>query len=331
MVKMNHKTKTTLILISLLLISDIAIFTTQKSEQITIVEKALKKQEDILIVDKKTYGDYTTIQEAINDAQKNQIIIIKNGTYQEILNIRKTVKLVGEENTVINPISEKNKYAIRLGAPNIEIKNLTIRNGAPGIYATALRISSSKNTIKNCNFSDTPIGIALWTSKNIIENCNFKNCKDEGIALLGSKFTQCQNNTIKNCNFENNCDGIELQYSSKNKIINCNIFNNTHSGIDAIASSNNENLFKNCRIYNNRVHGIYLSSSNNNTIENCQIYNNKDGNTHVRGDSENNKIITTEIFSKNTILSSLKENNIMKTFFTRCFSALFSLILKKNY
>lgn len=321
-VELKNKTKIAVTILTILFFSEVILITTAKTQQITIT----KKQDNILIVDINGSGGYNTIQEAINDCETDQIIIVKNGIYKEVLDITKTVKIMGEENTVINPISEKNKYAIRLGAPNIVLNNLTIKNGAPGLYTSGIRISAPNTKIYNSNFYDTPIGIVVWTSNNTIENCTFRKCQDEGIALLGSTFSKCENNIIKNSIFENNGDGIELQYASNNKILNCKFFNNTHSGIAGIANSNNNNLISNCRIYNNDVHGIYFSSSNNNTIEKSRMYNNKDGDIYFRGNSKNNKISNDNIFYETKNIE-----NFFLYYFNKYSSTLLSIIFKKNY
>lgn len=262
-----------------------------------------------IVVDKNGRGDYTSIQEAINIALEDSTVYIKIGDYSEIINIKKRVNLVGEDKnkTIINPISEKNKYAIRLGAPEIRISNISVTNGAPGLYTAGIYISTSKTEIKDCNIYNTPIGIAIWTSNNLIDSCSFWGCTDEGIALLGSKYSKCDNNKIINCIFHNNCDGIELQYSSNNVITDCEFYENTHTGIDAIASSNDKNTISNCKIYNNRVHGIYLSSSSDNQIIDCPISNNKDGNIINAKDSHNNSI-------KNSAYDKeLEENPVKQT------------------
>ena len=194
-------------------------------------------------------------------------------------------------------------YAIRISTPKVTIKNLKITNQAPGLYTTGIRISASETTIENCDLYNTPIGILTWTSENIINKCKFWGCQDEGIALIGSKYSECNSNIITNCIFYKNCDGLELQYSSKNRITGCEFYDNTHTGIDAIASSNNENTISNCKIYNNMVHGIYLSSSSKNQITNCYISDNTDGNILMDGDSIDNQI------SLNPVL----ENNIDNT------------------
>lgn len=253
------------------------------------------RQSKILMVNKNGNYEFIKIQEAINNAQEGATILIKSGTYNEILNINKKITLLGEDKnkTFINPISEKNKYAIRLGSPNIIIKNLSISNGGPGLYTTGVKITASNVRVENCNIFDTPVGIAVFTSCSIIYNCKFWGCRDEGIALIGSSLSKCTSNEISNCIFHNNCDGIELQYSTDNIIINCEFFDNTHTGIDAISSSNDRNEIINCKIYNNSVHGIYLHSSSSNKITDCMLSNNKDGDIVEVKCSQNNLIINT--------------------------------------
>jgi parallel beta-helix repeat protein len=248
----------------------------------------------VIIVDHNGEGDYKTIQEAVNNAKPGSTIYIKKGEYAEVITIKKLINLVGEEkdSTLINPISEKNKYAICLGAPEIKIYGLSIKNGASGLYASGIRIISPNIEINNCNIFDTPVGIVIWSSQNKIESCSFWGCADEGIALIGTQYSECNNNMILNCIFKENCDGIELQYSSNNIISNCDFYDNSHSGIDAIASSNNENIISNCRIHNNKVHGVYLSSSSENIIKDCLIFNNENGNIVTNKESKNNQLIS---------------------------------------
>ena len=249
------------------------------------------KSNDVIIVDQTGNGDYTSIQEAIKKSDAGSTILVKKGEYKEILEINKKISLVGEgkDATLINPISEKNKYALRLGAAGIIIKDMSISNKAPGIYSSCIRISASNTKISNCKFFDTPIGIAIWSSENIVENCEFTGCSDEGIALLGSEHHNCEKNKISNCVFYKNCDAIELQYSSKNTIQNCKIYENTHSGIDAILSSNDDNVISDCEIYNNKVHGVFLVSSSYNKITNCKIYDNKNGDIVEYKESKDNE------------------------------------------
>jgi len=146
-----------------------------------------------LIIVSKFGGDYSNIQEAINQASEGSTILVKTGVYTEIIDINKKITIIGENkfSTIISPISQENKYAIRLGAPDIILKNLSITNKASGLYTTGVRISAHKSKIYNCNLYDNPIGVAIFSNENIIDNCVFWNCKDEGIAMIGTKISKC--------------------------------------------------------------------------------------------------------------------------------------------
>ncbi len=329
---MNWKAgKASLLLFTLLFLDIFIVFNVQGVQLVnTVTEK------NVIIVDIKGKGDYSSIQDAINDAQKGSKIYITKGEYCEILDIRKQIELIGEDKdlTLINPISKTNKFAIHIGAENVKIKDISIKNRGPGPYSSAIRITASNTEIYDCNIIDTPVGIAIWSSNNIIENCYFNGCKDEGIALLGTSYSDCSNNEISNCIFEKNCDGIELQYSSRNIIDNCEFYDNTHSGIDAIASSNDENIISNCEIYNNDVYGIYLASSSHNQIIDCIISNNKDGNIVMNKNSQNNEIeniVYSEVNNKDDkeVDSQIRLNPFNMIFFQR-FSRLISM-LRANF
>ena len=282
--KMKNALRTiSLLLVAVLIIN---IFTINYSRAVQV-----NKPKTIIIGTQKE--ELVTIQDQIDNAPEGSTIVLKSGVYNEILNINKKIILQGEdkEGTIINPISAKNKYAIRLGSPGIILKNLSISNGGPGLYTTGIKITSSNVIIENCDIYDTPVGIAVFTSNNIIDDCNFWGCKDEGIVLIGTSFSDCKGNIISNSSFYDNCDGIELQYAEENIIINCEIFDNTHTGIDAISEGNDRNEIIDCKIYNNTVHGIYLHSSSDNIISGCMFSNNANGHIIEVKNSKNNVII----------------------------------------
>ncbi len=265
-----------------------------------------------LIVDKSGNGDYTSIQEAIDNANPGSTVYVKNGEYAEIVKIEKKIILEGEnkEKTIINPISKKNKYAIILGTSECIIKSLTVKNRGPGLYTSAIRITADNNKIVDCNILDTPVGITIWSSNNIIDNCYFSGCNDEGIALISSTYLKCNNNEIKNSVFYKNCDGIELQLSSGNTISDCKFYDNTHTGIDGIRELNNENTILNCEIYNNGVHGIYFADSDDNQVMDCKIYGNKADNVVFNKNSNNNIITISNANRLSEKIQSIKQNII---------------------
>ena len=196
---------------------------------------------------------------------------------QEIIQEIKDKKIAGtvnEGNVFVDVVSKKNGCAIKADTANTVITGLDIRNSGPGLYTTGIKIIAENVTIENCNIFDTPIGIAIWSSNNLIINCTFWNCEDEGIVLLGNIHRGGDNNTIVSCVFYNCCDGVELQHSSNNTFINCRFINNTHAGVDGIASSNNNNSFTSCVFLDNPF-GIYFHGSKNNEYINCTFKNNE--------------------------------------------------------
>jgi parallel beta-helix repeat protein len=270
-----------LLLVSIFLATTINVYAEENHENKTELENNQIIDDthnyEKIIVDKNDKTAYQSIQEAINSAETDSTIHIKNGYYNEILNIKKKINIVGEdkEKTIINPTTNKNSYAIRIAAEGVKISNLGVQNQGPGIYSTGIKVIARETTISNCDIFDTAVGIALWSSDNTITNCRFWGCEDEGIVFLGSSSNQCNNNIVTNCEFFNNCDGIELQYSSNNVISNCKFYDNSHAGIDAIGSSNNNNKIINCEINNNKVFGIYLSRSSGNQITKSSLTDNK--------------------------------------------------------
>jgi parallel beta-helix repeat protein len=209
-----------------------------------------------------------SLQQRIDTAEAGATLQFPNGTYTEVLTINKPLHITGD-GTILNPTSSTNGYAIQITAEDVILSNLQISNQASGLYTTGVKISASNTTIQNCLFSDTPIGIAVWNSGNTISQCTFQRCTDEGIVLLGTEERTCGDNTIITCLFSENCDGIELQHASTNQIISCSFTKNTHAGIDAIESDNNNNIISDCIFTHNRAFGLYLARSNQNLITHC--------------------------------------------------------------
>jgi len=222
-----------------------------------------------------TQPTYLTIQEEINQASPGSTVQIPAGIYTEILTINKPLTLIGKEptHTIIHPTSPNNGYAIQITAANVTLTGLDISNNGPGLYTTAVKISVPHTTIQHCIIHDTPVGIAIWSTDNFISDCDFQHCNDDAIVFLGTTTTVCARNTIQDCTFIKNCDGIELQYASRNTIKHCDFSDNIHAGIDAIASSNNENTFSHCTFSQNQGFGLYLAASSSNTITNCDFTN----------------------------------------------------------
>jgi parallel beta-helix repeat protein len=234
-------------------------------------------------------GNYTIIQEAIDDATNGDTVFVYNGTYYEVLVVNKTIGLIGEnrDTTVID--GGWGIYVVDVSADGVTISGFTIKNG---IYSIRL-VSSSNNTIMDNNASNTEFGIYLSSSSNNTVIGNTANSNIEGgIGLsesssnniiigntansnngLGIVLAESNNNIIMGNTASNNTFGIGLEFTSNNTIMANNVTSNNGDGIYLSSSSNNtvtENI-----AHENSYNGIYLDSfSNNNHLYHNNIMNN---------------------------------------------------------
>lgn len=151
-----------------------------------------------MVVSKDGTGDYTSIQEAINNSKafpyKRVIINIRNGIYNEKVHVyswNTKVSLIGEskENTIISYNDYFNKInlgrnstfhtsTVLVEGNDFIAKNLTIQNMAGEVgQAIALSVNADRIFFENCailGFQDT-----LYTSGEGFRQY-FKNCFIEG-------------------------------------------------------------------------------------------------------------------------------------------------------
>ena len=198
----------------------------------------------ILVVDKNDDASFNSISEALECARDGDTIVIEDGEYREVLDIKKRVALIGEGNVRICPKSMRNGYAILVRAEGVRLEGLDISNRGEGLYAQGIKIVARNTRIIDCSIHDVPVGIAVWSSDNTIENCRFWNCDDEGIVLIGVGDHTCSNNKIVNCSFVNNRDGIEIKRASDNIIMNCSFSGIYHDEISLIGSHKTDSMDK---------------------------------------------------------------------------------------
>ncbi len=136
--------------------------------------------ESIIYVDVNGEEEYTSIQDAIDDASNGSTIYVNSGIYYENININKSINIFGSGKGICIIDGSMGKYVVYLSTYNISIQNLTIKNGQDGI-----KLKNSYNiTIKGNTIRQTKIGINIDnSSNNTIYSNNFvnntKNAYDE--------------------------------------------------------------------------------------------------------------------------------------------------------
>ncbi|MCG2826452.1 MAG: right-handed parallel beta-helix repeat-containing protein [Thermoplasmatales archaeon] len=173
-----------------------------------------------------------------------------------------------------------------------EDRNNTIIDGSGAgdvVYISADWVNVSELTVKNATYR-YGYGIKIKASNSTISTCNIL---DNGVGIY---LNYSSYNKILNCNISNDPGlGLWLDHSSNNLVENC-ILPNNGGGIEVSHSSSN-NLIVNCTLMGGS-NGIRLySSSNNTTITNCII---SDGGTAVTIWYSSNNTVTNCNLSNNS-------------------------------
>jgi len=204
-------------------------------------------------------GNYTRIQDAINDSSDGDIVFVYNGIYYEILNINKTITLVGENrnNTIIDA---NNKIdAIYLYSHNITIKNLKIQHA----FRAGINLNSNKTddiNISNNIFCFNCHGIhPYFSNKNLIISNNIFHDNNNGFTLV------CSSNAIiyKNKFMNNSLWGMGFYLSYYCNVFHNNITNGKKYGVFLYGLSRLNYFHHNNFIDNNRnAYFILLANPN---------------------------------------------------------------------
>jgi len=194
-------------------------------------------------------GNYTCIQDAINDSIDGDTVFVYSGTYNEKIEIDVSINLVGEDknSTIIIGNNIPNEEVINVAAIYVKICGFTVKSEGS---STGIKIDKhGYNTIRD----------------NIIKDCY------TGVYIYSRQYSRSNYNTIIGNLVYNNTNGITLSYASYNTIIDNNVTKNQDEGIFILGGYSN-NIINN-NIFNNEEEGIviwgdYLTITNNDIINN---------------------------------------------------------------
>lgn len=218
-------------------------------------------------------GNYTTIQEAIDDASPGDSIYVYGGTYHENVIVNKTLSLTGEgrEATVID--GNGSDDVVHVTANYVSITGFTITNGGSDSEDAGLEIESARG----CYIADNNVssnarsGIYVHDSSEFNEITNNVATDNKfGIRLESSRWNTITRNDVS----ANSNTGIYLDSVAYNVIAGNNASSNGHTGITLVESE--KNIISNTDVMENVV-GMDIYSSGNNTIANNEISNNQNG------------------------------------------------------
>jgi len=225
-------------------------------------------------------GNYSKIQDAIDNASDGDTVFVYNGTYYENVIIDKQLNIVGEDNR--NTIIDANGIGdvVLILKVGISISSFTIQN-ANFSEGMGIDILSDNNIILNNILLNNHYGINI--SKDRINNNiswnTISNSRVYGISIISSNKNVVTRNNISLSGFY----GIYLSLSDSNKLFGNTVSECDFNGVRIKASDNNE-VYGNTFVNNKR--GLYLCCSSLNNI----IYHNnfKQNIEWNAGDDSNN-------------------------------------------
>jgi len=195
-----------------------------------------------ITVDDDGDADYTSIQEAIDNANEGDIIYVYSGVYSEKLTISKnSLKIIGEnkDNTIINGAGEGDGL-VKITATDIEFTGFKfddIHGNAANMVCLKLS-EASNNKIYDNIFEEFTYSIEMVNSdNNIIRDNSFIGHNTQGtycLYLIGDS----DGNTVNNNYIENYLVGIkingkeDLSKAENNQIYSNDLFKNGKSAID---------------------------------------------------------------------------------------------------
>jgi len=296
------------------------------------------KASEIYYVGGVNDGNYSCIQDAINNASNNDTIYVYSGTYPENIFINKSLKIIGVNKPVID--GQDKTYTVLMECSYSNITGFIIQNGIIGLYVGGSNNSNHDNITQN-TFSNNINGIYLMDSSDnnqIISNSFEKNFR--AIRLYNSSFNNILYNTFdedcsnsislweqsSNNNISENkiysSSGINLRRWSKNNKISNNIIKCESSGISLDFCF--DNIIINNEILNCES-GISLSHTQGNIITENKISNSDVG---IYLDQSEDDIISPNSFSNNN--QNLKESYKLPSVKTPGFETIiiiFSIVL----
>lgn len=229
---------------------------------------SLIRNGNILYVGGSGPGNYSKIQDAVNNASSGDTVFVYDDSspYKENITVLKSINLQGENKyTTIIDGSHGSDHSIHISADNVTIKNFTIENTGTGVYIGGVGGTASHNSVTDTIILNSGAGIVMY----------YGNPSESDFLPYG--YNTISDNYIKNTTYY----AIAVN-QGQNNLITRNTVTETH-GLDVyqcgwgihITGAFNNISFNN--ISNNERYGIiigytYKTIIYRNNIENNGLY-----------------------------------------------------------
>ncbi len=183
-------------------------------------------------------GNFTRIQDALDNITVDGTVYVFPGTYHETLRITQPIHLLGKDTkgTIIDGDNEN--YVVTLVADNVTLSGFTITHSKMMFPFAGVYVTSNHNTISQNILTDNFYGMQLGYSASynlIINNTIHHN------GRCGIYFNHASFNTLKgNIVFDHPVNGFGLyEFSNNNRIMNNTFSDNRDTGVNIRESYDN--------------------------------------------------------------------------------------------
>jgi parallel beta-helix repeat protein len=222
-------------------------------------------------------GNYTRIQDALNNITTNGTVYVFPGTYHEHLIITTPVHLISNNKNITIIDGDNEKYVVILKAGNSTLSGFKIIQSEKKFPFAGIYVFSNHNTISNNILTDNFYGVQLG-------------------------YTASYNLIVNNTIYHNGRCGIYFNHASYNSLIGNVVFDHPVNGFGLYEFSNNNSIMHNT-FSENRYAGVNIRES-----YDCKVINNTFIQNQVglhKPSSEYHNIVRNNIYTDNVI--SLEE------------------------
>lgn len=243
----------------------------------------------VLTVGSNGGENYSSIQEAVNNAQNGDTISVSPGIYIENVNVNKEIAIISKTDVsgdrtnrtyVIGAVPENDVFSIK--SNNVRIAGFHIVGGPSGIDAYQ-EVGLYLEGVQNCSLSNNTLmlndaGIGLNNSQgNFLDN-NQISLGSTGIVLSRSNENKLSNNMVLT-----NDEGILLENSTNNTLMNNTAESND---IGFLLNTSRTNMLGYNSISRNNYGVILENMAESNTLNNNSLYMNGLG-MYLKGSTGN--------------------------------------------
>ncbi|HEX5010648.1 MAG TPA: right-handed parallel beta-helix repeat-containing protein [Planctomycetota bacterium] len=225
--------------------------------------------------------EHPTIQEAVDVAGANDIIIIGAGTYQEavVVNAKSNLVIQGKGKVVIDPPSGNTGLTLD-GCNNCNVEKIRVAGGQP--YGILL-VDTTDCGFSKCRVDDSATdGIRVEGGGDCsFDKCTVKNAGNDAISFTQSAGSFTHDNLVTKCKLiAAQVDAIDVE-GNDNTFDKCTILKPLGSGftVDDITNGH-DNELTNSKVIKPGGSGVVITGDNN-AVRACRLIGAGDRGVHV--------------------------------------------------